>query len=150
MGRNLREGREELMMMTTDVALVHDDIYREIVEEYANDLDSLNREFAASWEKLTTDGATWAEQKKCIDASHSYKKKGKGQMERGVYEAAEVDNGTQNVQHNDSIYIGAAVVGLSVIVMTVAIWKYVCSRNGMKQYITESLSEEYGATLEMS
>ena len=145
--------------MTTDVALVHDDIYREIVEEYANDLNSLNREFAASWEKLTTDGATWAEQKKCIDASHSYKKKGKGQMERGVYEAAEVEdqlddgivgNGTQNVQHNDSIYIGAAVVGISVIVMTVAIWKYVCSRNGMKQYITESLSEEYGATLEMS
>ena len=58
------------MMMTTDIALVKDDDFYEIVEEYATNIDSLNVAFAAAWKKLTEEGGTWAENKKCITYSN--------------------------------------------------------------------------------
>ena len=73
------------MMMTTDMALVNDAAYKEIVQEYANDIGSLNKEFAAAWEKLVTDGTNWAHQKKCIDVSYSWK-----------------NNGTEHRRNNDT------------------------------------------------
>jgi len=75
---------DSLMMFTTDLALVHDAKYKEIVKEYAEDIGALNREFAASWEKLTTDGAVWAQQKKCIDVRHSWNQTDSGWVS-GVY-----------------------------------------------------------------
>ena len=48
-----RPGDGPLMMMTTDLALWVDEDYREIVTEYANDIESLNVNFAAAWKKLT-------------------------------------------------------------------------------------------------
>ena len=48
-----RPGDGPLMMMTTDLALWVDEDYKEIVTEYANDIDSLNANFAAAWKKLT-------------------------------------------------------------------------------------------------
>lgn len=44
------------MMMTTDVALWTDSAYREIVTEFANNIDSLNVAFANAWAKLTSRG----------------------------------------------------------------------------------------------
>lgn len=69
--KNLRD--EKLMMMTTDMALVHDAAYYDIVQEYAKDIGSLNVEFAAEWNKLVTDGTLWAPNKKCIDVSSKWK-----------------------------------------------------------------------------
>ena len=69
--KNLRD--EKLMMMTTDMALVHDAAYYDIVQEYAKDIGSLNVEFAAAWNKLVTDGTLWARNKKCIDVSSKWK-----------------------------------------------------------------------------
>eukprot|EP01059_Diplonema_ambulator_P000483 TRINITY_DN103_c0_g1_i3.p1 TRINITY_DN103_c0_g1~~TRINITY_DN103_c0_g1_i3.p1 ORF type:complete len:419 (+),score=131.35 TRINITY_DN103_c0_g1_i3:45-1259(+) len=57
--------RPNLIMMTTDVALVYDDMYRELVHSFATDIKTLEAAFAPAWEKLTTDGAVWAAQKKC-------------------------------------------------------------------------------------
>jgi len=59
----------DLMMMTTDLALYFDRDYREIVHLFAEDLYELDRQFAAVWEKLTTNGGEWAENKFCIDAN---------------------------------------------------------------------------------
>eukprot|EP01059_Diplonema_ambulator_P000480 TRINITY_DN103_c0_g1_i1.p1 TRINITY_DN103_c0_g1~~TRINITY_DN103_c0_g1_i1.p1 ORF type:complete len:419 (+),score=130.91 TRINITY_DN103_c0_g1_i1:45-1259(+) len=57
--------RPNLIMMTTDVALVYDDMYRELVHSFATDIKTLEAAFAPAWEKLTTDGAVWAAEKKC-------------------------------------------------------------------------------------
>mmetsp|Transcript_14391 Transcript_14391/g.12894 ORF Transcript_14391/g.12894 Transcript_14391/m.12894 type:complete len:468 (-) Transcript_14391:263-1666(-) len=56
-----------LMMLTTDLALYYDDEYRQIVLNFANNGHELDRHFAAAWEKLTTDGGEWAENKHCIN-----------------------------------------------------------------------------------
>jgi catalase (peroxidase I) len=43
-----------LMMMTTDVSLLYDPIYKGLVEHYASDLKSLELDFANAWYVLTT------------------------------------------------------------------------------------------------
>jgi len=55
------------MMFTTDLALVHDQKYKEIVKEFAEDISALNEEFESVWTKLTTNGGIWADNKKCIE-----------------------------------------------------------------------------------
>ena len=48
------EGKKNtIVMLTTDVALVKDPIYREISERFANDADAFNDAFARAWYKLT-------------------------------------------------------------------------------------------------
>jgi len=49
-------GNEEIMMLTTDVALLHDpeEKYQGIVKEFAEDSAALDEAFAAAWHKLTT------------------------------------------------------------------------------------------------
>lgn len=60
------ESEPALMMMTTDVALWTDSAYREIVTEFANNIDSLNVAFANAWAKLTSRGGRFSDAKKCI------------------------------------------------------------------------------------
>eukprot|EP01134_Creolimax_fragrantissima_P000589 CFRG0589T1 len=43
-----------IQMFTTDIALIHDDAYLALVKEYANDMDSLNKDFSEAWYKLVT------------------------------------------------------------------------------------------------
>eukprot|EP01083_Nonionella_stella_P089167 248770_1 len=59
----------EYMMLTTDLALIYDDEYLEIVKSFAEDLDVLNAAFASAWEKLVTEGGSWSSSKKCVDAA---------------------------------------------------------------------------------
>jgi len=42
------------MMLTSDVALLNDPIYMDIVNEFAGDSAALDEAFAAAWHKLTT------------------------------------------------------------------------------------------------
>eukprot|EP00457_Paulinella_chromatophora_P002811 gb/GEZN01002816.1/.p1 GENE.gb/GEZN01002816.1/~~gb/GEZN01002816.1/.p1 ORF type:complete len:696 (+),score=86.45 gb/GEZN01002816.1/:77-2164(+) len=46
------EGTEDVMMLTTDVALVNDTTYKAIVLDYVNNMPALEKAFAASWYKL--------------------------------------------------------------------------------------------------
>jgi catalase-peroxidase len=45
-------GKQDIMMFTTDVALVVDPTYRQYVEEFANDMDAFSEAFAKVWYKL--------------------------------------------------------------------------------------------------
>jgi catalase-peroxidase len=48
------EGKKhKIMMLTTDVALIRDPVYREISERFANDAEAFNEAFARAWYKLT-------------------------------------------------------------------------------------------------
>ncbi|MFO7652993.1 MAG: catalase/peroxidase HPI [Candidatus Krumholzibacteriia bacterium] len=48
------EGKKhKIVMLTTDVALIRDPIYRKISERFANDPDAFNDAFARAWYKLT-------------------------------------------------------------------------------------------------
>ena len=48
------EGKKnKIVMLTTDIALIRDPIYREISERFANDADAFNDAFARAWYKLT-------------------------------------------------------------------------------------------------
>jgi catalase-peroxidase len=44
----------KIMMMTTDIALLHDPSYKKLVEHYASDLKSLENDFSNAWYVLTT------------------------------------------------------------------------------------------------
>ena len=43
-----------IMMMTTDLALLEDEIYYNLVQRFANDIEYLNAQFSHAWYKLTT------------------------------------------------------------------------------------------------
>jgi len=48
------EGKKHrIMMLTTDIALIEDPLYREISERFAKDADAFNDAFARAWYKLT-------------------------------------------------------------------------------------------------
>eukprot|EP01084_Bolivina_argentea_P037940 70154_1 len=57
------------IMLTADLALVNDDKYEEIVNEFADDIEKLNDAFSKAWAKLTTQGGVMATNKFCIDVS---------------------------------------------------------------------------------
>eukprot|EP01083_Nonionella_stella_P276194 938341_1 len=67
--KNKRNG---LMMMTSDLALIYDEQYDEIVDEFANDINALDKEFANAWSKLVRRGGQWSEKWKCIDVNDWY------------------------------------------------------------------------------
>ena len=58
-------------MLTIDLALIHDDIYKQIVYDFANDLSALDSAFrpVSVWEKVTTNGGGFAQNKFCVDAT---------------------------------------------------------------------------------
>mmetsp|Transcript_14130 Transcript_14130/g.21332 ORF Transcript_14130/g.21332 Transcript_14130/m.21332 type:complete len:487 (-) Transcript_14130:82-1542(-) len=56
-----------LMMLTTDLALVSDDAYKTIVQEFASSLEALNLAFDAAWYKLTNSGGVWAQNSQCLN-----------------------------------------------------------------------------------
>uniref|UniRef100_A0A7S4SPD2 Plant heme peroxidase family profile domain-containing protein n=1 Tax=Alexandrium monilatum TaxID=311494 RepID=A0A7S4SPD2_9DINO len=58
-----------IMRLTSDVALLHDDKYAAIVEEYADNPQAFDEAFSAAWFKLTTDGGMWSREKKCVKPS---------------------------------------------------------------------------------
>jgi len=47
-------GRQDIMMMTSDVALLHDDAYEKIVRTYATDQPAFDHAWKHAWYKLTT------------------------------------------------------------------------------------------------
>ncbi len=50
----LNNSNPNIMMMTTDIALLHDPIYLKLVRHYASGLRSLEKDFAYSWYVLTS------------------------------------------------------------------------------------------------
>jgi len=54
-----------LMRLTTDMALVYDDSFKEIVTEFAQDQRALDEAFAESWFRLMTNGGKWARNMRC-------------------------------------------------------------------------------------
>jgi len=65
--------RPDLMMMTTDLSLTSDPAYRRIVSAWAKDIGPFDTAFGAAWEKLMTQGATWAGEKKCWTPDSRFK-----------------------------------------------------------------------------
>merc|ERR1711879_530049 len=69
-----------LMRLTTDIALLYDDRYRAIVEEFARNITALDEEFDKAWYLLTHNGGTWSKSKKCdrfeLPVTCSYAPKG--------------------------------------------------------------------------
>eukprot|EP00440_Ansanella_granifera_P016343 gb/GFBE01017752.1/.p1 GENE.gb/GFBE01017752.1/~~gb/GFBE01017752.1/.p1 ORF type:complete len:427 (+),score=96.54 gb/GFBE01017752.1/:1-1281(+) len=55
-----------VMRLTSDVALVHDDSYAAIVQEFAENPRAFDAAFDEAWFKLTTSGGRWSPAKKCI------------------------------------------------------------------------------------
>jgi len=49
------------MRLTSDVGLLHDPKYLEIVKEFAQNMSALDEAFDAAWSQLTiTEGARWS------------------------------------------------------------------------------------------
>merc|ERR1712217_60704 len=55
-----------VMRLTTDLTLLKDANYLQIVEKFAADPTKLDDAFAHAWSKLTTSGGRWAANKMCI------------------------------------------------------------------------------------
>ena len=61
---------EELMMLPTDIALVHDDKFAPWVKKYAGDKDVFFRDFAAVFAKLLELGISRDEQGKVVNSDN--------------------------------------------------------------------------------
>jgi len=57
---NADAAEADLMRMTTDIALISDDSYRAIVEEFARDQQAFDDAFDDAWFKLTHRGGMWS------------------------------------------------------------------------------------------
>eukprot|EP01083_Nonionella_stella_P267263 903008_1 len=102
-----------LMMFTTDLALIYDEKYKEIVKEFANDINVFDDAFANAWEILTTNGGKWADEKQCVDFSDGYedktdkenkKKKGHENGMSDIMRYMDVSNVGKNNMSNNNIY----------------------------------------------
>jgi catalase (peroxidase I) len=67
----MNEADADLMMLTSDLALVYDSNYSSLVTEFAADQNALDIAFSNAWAKLTTDGGVWADAKKCINGTQA-------------------------------------------------------------------------------
>lgn len=65
--QNKKKHKRNLMMLTTDMALIYDKRYRGIVRKFARDINKLNKVFRNAWYKLVRSGGTWAKNKKCVN-----------------------------------------------------------------------------------
>jgi len=54
-----------VMRLTSDVALMHDDKFAKISQDFANDQNQLDVAFAQAWDKLINSGGIWSREKKC-------------------------------------------------------------------------------------
>lgn len=64
------EPNAEIMRLTTDMALLQDQAYNKLVEEYAENVTSLEIDFDDAWDKLTTRGkGVWSAKAVCDDGS---------------------------------------------------------------------------------
>jgi catalase (peroxidase I) len=64
--KNATSGDEKLIMLTADLALLYDEKYKKIVEEFAADEKALGKAFDAAWFRLTTtNGNVWSQEAKC-------------------------------------------------------------------------------------
>jgi len=69
--RNATENETSLMRLTSDMALMSDRIYREIVHEFASDVTAFDEAFDSAWFDLTTThgAGVWSEAAKCDTGS---------------------------------------------------------------------------------
>jgi catalase (peroxidase I) len=58
-----------VMRLTSDLALLHDPSYLDIVKLFAAEPSAFNEAFDKAWFKLTTDGGYWSKEKKCVSPS---------------------------------------------------------------------------------
>jgi len=64
--KNPSSGDEaKLMRLTSDMALLADEKYLEIVKEFAEDIHSFEKVFDSAWTKLITKGGVWSSARKC-------------------------------------------------------------------------------------
>jgi len=57
--------RKTNMRLTSDLALLHNPIYKALVEIFAKDQSALDNAFAHAWAQLTEAGSTWSKSRKC-------------------------------------------------------------------------------------
>jgi len=67
--KNATAAESSYMRLTSDLALLHDDKYLEIVKEFAADTDALGAAFDKAWFKLTHSGGMWSPESKCDTGS---------------------------------------------------------------------------------
>jgi len=68
--KNATESNQQgLLRLTSDVALIHDDAYKALVHEFANDLEALGKAFSDAWFRLTHRGGQWSEASFCDHGS---------------------------------------------------------------------------------
>jgi len=63
--KNPKAGQEDLMRLTSDLALTEDDKYLPIVQEFRNNMTAFDEAFDKAWTKLITKGGSWSKAKKC-------------------------------------------------------------------------------------
>jgi len=65
----IKDSDSNLVRLTSDIALLHDESYLEYVKLFANDMDAFNTAFSTAWFDLTTTygSGTWADNAKCDD-----------------------------------------------------------------------------------
>jgi len=65
------DDKAKVMRLTSDMSLLHDEKYLEIVKEFASDMDSFNKAFDEAWFDLTTTygGGTWSKAARCDDGA---------------------------------------------------------------------------------
>jgi len=59
------DASDPIMRLTTDLALINDPEYKQIVEEFAANMTALDEAFDRAWTDLTTSGGKWSPNKKC-------------------------------------------------------------------------------------
>lgn len=65
----IKDSDSNLMRLTADLSLLHDDEYLKWVKKFADDMDAFNEAFDEAWFDLTTKygSGTWADNAKCDD-----------------------------------------------------------------------------------
>jgi len=62
---NRTSTRKTNIRLTSDMALVHTPVYKNLVEMFAKDQNTLDNAFAHAWQQLTEAGGTWSTARKC-------------------------------------------------------------------------------------